>query len=177
MKQYTDAATLERRIQAPFAGSGKGHAPGLVPDPGAVPHLPPRVLWETGEWGELPVTDPPPTPSLTPTGVIPGSYRSTDLTVNEFGLILSATDGGTTGAALESIALVVPSEWSVTGSPVTGPSGTFTISKSVQTANTIYAGPTTGAPAAPTFRSLTTSDLPAAAIYNPVTDPLLILLG
>lgn len=58
-----------------------------------------------------------------------------------------------------SVALAVPSEWSVSGSPVTT-AGTITISEATQSANTVYSGPTTGVAAAPGFRALVSADIP-----------------
>ena len=59
-----------------------------------------------------------------------------------------------------SVALSVPTDiFSVSGSPVTS-SGTLAISKATQTANTVFAGPTSGASAAPTFRALVAADVP-----------------
>lgn len=60
---------------------------------------------------------------------------------------------------VSSVALSVPAEWSVSGSPITT-SGTITISEATQSANTVYAGPTTGGAAAPGFRSLVSADIP-----------------
>jgi len=54
----------------------------------------------------------------------------------------------------------MPGEWSVSGSPITT-SGTIAISKTTQSANQLYAGPTSGGAAAPTFRALVAADLPA----------------
>lgn len=59
-----------------------------------------------------------------------------------------------------SVAATVPAEFSVSGSPITG-SGTLAITKANESANTVWAGPTTGAAAQPTFRSLVTADMPA----------------
>jgi hypothetical protein len=59
-----------------------------------------------------------------------------------------------------SVAMTVPTEFSVSGSPITS-SGTLAISKANETANTVWAGPTTGAAAQPTFRALVTADMPA----------------
>lgn len=57
-----------------------------------------------------------------------------------------------------SIGVSAPSEFSVSGSPVTT-SGTISISKTSQAANRIYAGPSSGADAAPSFRAIATADL------------------
>lgn len=59
-----------------------------------------------------------------------------------------------------SVAQTVPVEFSIAGSPITT-SGTLAITKATQSANLIWAGPTTGAAAQPTFRALVSADLPA----------------
>lgn len=71
---------------------------------------------------------------------------------------LSATGSGGT---VTSVGLSLPSEFSVSGSPVTT-SGTLTGAWATQSANTVFAGPTSGGALAPTFRSLVTDDLPNA---------------
>ncbi len=61
-----------------------------------------------------------------------------------------------------SVGLSLPSSiFTPSGSPVTT-SGTLTGTLATQTANTVFAGPTTGAAAAPTFRSLVAEDVTAA---------------
>lgn len=68
-----------------------------------------------------------------------------------------------------SVALSMPAEFSVTGSPVTG-AGTLAVAKATQSANLVYAGPTTGAAAAPTFRSLVAADIPSlSGAYLPLS--------
>jgi hypothetical protein len=64
------------------------------------------------------------------------------------------------GGSVTSVALSMPTEFSVSGSPVTS-SGTLAVSKVNQNANKVYAGPTSGGAASPAFRSLVTADLPA----------------
>lgn len=64
------------------------------------------------------------------------------------------------GGSVTSVAQSVPSIMSVSGSPITT-TGTLAIALSTQTANTVFSGPTTGAAATPTFRSLVAADLPA----------------
>jgi hypothetical protein len=58
-----------------------------------------------------------------------------------------------------SVALTEPVEFIVSGSPVTG-AGTLTVTKATQAANLVWAGPTTGAAAQPTFRALVAADIP-----------------
>ena len=65
-----------------------------------------------------------------------------------------------TGGTVTSVALSLPGIFSVSGSPVTG-SGTLTATLATQSANTIFAGPTSGGAAAPTFRAQVVADLPA----------------
>lgn len=72
-----------------------------------------------------------------------------------------AGTGGGSGS-VTSVGLSVPSEFSVSGSPVTS-AGTLAVSKTNQSANLVYAGPSTGSAAAPGFRSLVSADLPNPA--------------
>lgn len=58
-----------------------------------------------------------------------------------------------------SVGLTVPAIFSVAGSPVTA-SGTLAVTLATQTANTVWAGPTTGGAVAPTFRALVAADIP-----------------
>lgn len=57
------------------------------------------------------------------------------------------------------VAMTVPPELSVTGSPITT-NGTLAVTKANQSANRVWAGPATGAAAQPTFRALVAADLP-----------------
>jgi hypothetical protein len=78
---------------------------------------------------------------------------------------LSATGGGS--GTVTSVGLSLPSIFTVTNSPVTT-TGTLTGALATQTANYVFAGPTTGSAAVPTFRSLVASDIPALS-YAPAT--------
>ena len=69
-----------------------------------------------------------------------------------------AGSGGS--GTVTSVAQTVPVEFTITGSPITT-SGTLAIGKATQSANRVWAGPTTGAAAQPTFRSLVAADIPA----------------
>lgn len=59
-----------------------------------------------------------------------------------------------------SVNATVPAEFAVGGVPITG-SGTIAITKVNESANTVWAGPTSGGAAQPTFRSLVTADMPS----------------
>lgn len=72
---------------------------------------------------------------------------------------IPGTDG--TGT-VNSVALAAPGIFSVSGSPVTT-TGTLTLALATQSANTVFAGPTTGSAAAPTFRGLVVADIPSLA--------------
>lgn len=63
------------------------------------------------------------------------------------------------GTGVTSVGLTMPSVFTVGSSPVTG-AGTLGVTFTTETANTILAGPTTGAAATPGFRSLVVADLP-----------------
>lgn len=71
--------------------------------------------------------------------------------------------GGGGGGSVSSVALSLPDIFQVTGSPVTS-SGTLTGSLVAQAANRVFAGPASGADAAPTFRALVAADVPQAAV-------------
>jgi hypothetical protein len=64
-----------------------------------------------------------------------------------------------------SVDLSVPAIFSVSGNPITS-SGTLAVDLAVQNANRIWAGPTTGAAAAPTFRALVTADIPTGVDHG-----------
>jgi len=59
-----------------------------------------------------------------------------------------------------SVALSMPAEFSVAGSPVIA-AGTFAVTKANQNVHLVYAGPGSGPAAAPGFRALVAGDLPA----------------
>jgi hypothetical protein len=80
------------------------------------------------------------------------------LTPNPSGHTLGVAATGT----VSSVALALPNIFTVTGSPVTA-AGTLTAVLAAQTANLVLAGPTTGASATPTFRTLVAADLPTSA--------------
>ena len=68
-----------------------------------------------------------------------------------------------------SVGLSLPGIFTVTGSPVTS-SGTLTATLATETANYVFAGPTSGAAAAPSFRALVSTDIPALS-YQSVAAP------
>jgi hypothetical protein len=80
------------------------------------------------------------------------------ITVDGSGVISAAGGSGT----VTSVGLTMPTGFSVSGSPVTG-AGTLAVTLSNETANFVWAGPTTGSPAPPTFRALVAGDIPALA--------------
>lgn len=67
---------------------------------------------------------------------------------------------GTGSGSVTSVGLALPSIFGVTGSPVTT-TGTLTGTLATQTANTVFAGPASGAAAIPTFRTLAVNDFNA----------------
>ena len=79
----------------------------------------------------------------------------------------NVVDGGANPNAgtVTSVALSMPGEFTVSGSPVTA-SGTLTATKANQNANTHNAGPVSGGAAAPTFRTLVSGDIPQVIKVN-----------
>jgi hypothetical protein len=73
----------------------------------------------------------------------------------------ACASGGGSGT-VTSVAATVPSILAVTGSPITS-SGTLAFSLATQAANQVFAGPTSGGAATPTFRALASADIPANA--------------
>lgn len=91
-----------------------------------------------------------------------GTYKGATATVSGLvfkgGLYISGTFSGGGSGTVTSVGLSLPSFITVSGSPVTT-SGTLTGTLANQTANTVFAGPTSGSSAAPTFRAIVAADL------------------
>jgi hypothetical protein len=83
-----------------------------------------------------------------------GKFLSTD----GAGAISWETVAGS--GTVTSVDLTAPAIFTVSGNPITT-SGTLDLSLAVQDANKVWAGPTNGADAEPTFRALVLADLPA----------------
>lgn len=76
-----------------------------------------------------------------------------------------ALQGIPTGnGTVTSVGLVVPAQFSASAAITSA--GSITVSWTNQVANKILSGPTTGAAAAPTFRSLVSADLPVDAVQS-----------
>lgn len=108
------------------------------------------------------ISDTVPTPTttfqpsqITSGGATNGQCLIYDGTVWEPGACASGSGSGT----VTSVAATVPSILAISGSPITT-SGTLAISLATQSANQVFAGPTTGAAATPTFRTLVDADIP-----------------
>lgn len=74
---------------------------------------------------------------------------------------LQLTDLPVGTGTVTSVGLSAPTEFTISGSPVIS-SGTLTLTKANQNANTFWGGPSTGSPASPTFRTIGSADLPNA---------------
>ena len=95
------------------------------------------------------------------TGFVPApTLTNTVLYWNGSGLVWGSVPG--TGT-VTSVGLALPSEFDISGSPVTG-AGTLTGAWVDQAANLIFAGPTAGVDDAPAFRALVNADLPASGV-------------
>lgn len=74
---------------------------------------------------------------------------------------VQGSGGGGGGGTVTSVGLALPvSVFTVSGSPVTT-TGTLTGTFTTQAANTVFAGPTSGGAATPTFRALVAGDIPS----------------
>lgn len=79
---------------------------------------------------------------------------------NQLVLIDQNVVAGSGAGSVTSVALTMPAEFSVAGSPIVA-GGTLAVTKANETANLVFAGPTGGGAAQPTFRALVTADMPA----------------
>jgi len=77
-----------------------------------------------------------------------------------FRALTTADIAGLGVGTVTSVGMTVPSILSVTPSTITT-SGSFALSLTTESANQIFAGPSSGSAATPTFRSLTSADIPA----------------
>ena len=93
------------------------------------------------------------------TGTFGGATTIPIITVNGKGLITGVSTATIGGGTVTSVGLSLPSIFTTTGSPVTS-SGTLTAVLAGQSANTVFAGPSSGSAAAPTFRTLVAADIP-----------------
>lgn len=89
-----------------------------------------------------------------------GSGDTEEITLGT-GLSMSGTTLNGAIGTVTSVGLSLPSIFTVSGSPVTG-SGTLTGTLATQTANTLFAGPTSGGAATPTFRAVVLDDITTA---------------
>jgi len=97
--------------------------------------------------------------------VLPSGAATQILTVNSDGSIgwaNPATSGTVTSVSFTGDGTVL----SNTASTAVTSSGTVTAALNTQTKNYVLAGPTSGSAAAPTFRALTTADLPTTQSYG-----------
>lgn len=99
-------------------------------------------------------------------------YLSVPVVAGNF-LRYSQENGWVSGIApaagtVTSVAMSVPTFLSVSGSPITT-SGTFAVTLATESANTVFAGPTSGASATPTFRAIVAADLPGG--FNGFANP------
>lgn len=97
-----------------------------------------------------------------------GTSAVASAAVGTTGQVLTGVTGAdptfqTPAVPVTSVALTVPAEFTVAGSPVTT-TGTLAVSKATQAANLVYAGPTSGGVVAPTFRAVVVADLPTVDV-------------
>lgn len=113
-----------------------------------------------GGWTRLRLMTPAPAVSLA--GEARWYFDGVNIRISENGgayRIIGAGNGTVTSVGLSTPGLI----FNVTGSPVTT-TGTLTLNLNTQAANTALWGPTTGAAATPTFRTMVPADIPAATV-------------
>lgn len=93
-------------------------------------------------------------------------YDPTVVSIQDIGTFSIAGGAPGTGT-VTSVGLTMPAEFAVAGSPVTT-AGVLGVTKANENANTFWAGPTSGSPAQPTFRAITTTDLPGSGFVTSV---------
>lgn len=113
------------------------------------------------------------------TGIANGAIRY-NTTLNTLESYVNSGWVSLTGASgtVTSVALTLPSMFSVTGSPITT-AGTLTATLATQPINTVLAGPTIGSPASPTFRTLglATNDINDVTITSAASGQVLSYNG
>lgn len=92
---------------------------------------------------------------VTPTDFVRSTWSAADAPA-----FRTAIGAGTGSGSVTSVALTAPSILVVGGSPITT-AGTLTLALAAQTANSIFAGPASGASASPSFRAMVAADLPS----------------
>lgn len=83
------------------------------------------------------------------------------LSENASGVPAWITASGT--GTVTSVAMTVPAIFSLSGSPITS-SGTLAVTLATQSANTVFAGPTSGGATTPAFRALVNADFPSGFV-------------
>jgi hypothetical protein len=133
------------------------------------------VLTSADIFGNIPWTKVSSTPTtLAGYGITDAVDNFSDQTINgqkDFGLTptVSGTNvvyhsgnlNATTLHAITAVGMSVPSFLSVAPTTIFSPSGSFAVTLVTQTSGSVFAGPANGAAAAPAFRALVASDIPA----------------
>jgi hypothetical protein len=84
-------------------------------------------------------------------------------------LVAADFPGGIGTGTVTSVAITTPNILNVSGSPITS-SGTLALTLATQAANTVFAGPTSGGAATPTFRALINTDIPQTLTASYITN-------
>lgn len=97
------------------------------------------------------------------TNLLPSQSGQAGKVLSSNGTVANWTAGGV--GSVTSVAMSVPAEFTVSGSPITT-TGTLAVTKATQLANLVWAGPASGSAAVPTFRAIMVADVPTGIPYS-----------
>jgi hypothetical protein len=151
----TSSAVLSTDVGIYFAGAGITSGGSVVVSPGNVLQNPMSAALATGIIADQSM----------PGGVTSVLFTYTDVnTVSAQHVVI--VEGVSSGVpSVTSVGLTMPTEFAVSGSPITS-NGTLAVTKNTQTANQVYAGPSSGSATAPTFRALVPADVLGPALLT-----------
>ncbi len=146
LKNTTTTGVLSIAVGADIPNIAESQVTGLVSDIGTLATA-------------IALRAPLASPALTGVPTAPTAAGGTNTTQIASTAFVTAALVGVGSGTVTSVGLSLPGLFTLSGTPVTT-SGTLTAVLATQTANLIWAGPTSGAAATPTFRAMVGADVP-----------------